>query len=718
MQQKMKRALRLFILYAYIPLSVVYMEILLRLLGGYPFRPGLTFALFASLCAGVVINLISLAFAGRVASRAIAGVLLGVCCFVYALEYFMYSTYKVYMSVETIILSAGNVIGDFTGLFFSTILAGIPLIIAFFLPFIVFLPLTGKRLAPYAAAGKKERLRRVFLLAYILGLVIIGQAINLNKNAGDKAAFSAEYNFDSTSHRLGMLTGLSLDLRNTIFGTSYAETVFQPVETLWEPPAAVRPQQAPIVTPGITPSAKPGGELQADETAPPEVSEPPAPIEYGWNMMDIDFDALIAGESDSRIRALHEYAASLAPSRQNEYTGLFKGKNLILITAEAFSKEVVDPVMTPTLYRLVHNGFYFSDYYQPSWGGSTSSGEFAFISGLAPALGAVSVQRTIGDNLSYMIGNKLMRLGYFSAAYHNGNTTYYNRDKTHTGFGYSTFTAIGNGMESRVNIVWPASDLEMMEYSIPQYIDEQPFSVYYMTVSGHATYSKSFNAMSAKNWDAFPEQYEGLSNKIRGYFACNLELEYALQYLVSSLEAAGIADDTVIALSADHYPYGLEKSESWGNDRDYLHELFGFNVRTDADRDHSALIIWSGCLENEYKDLAVEISSPVFSLDALPTLCNLFGVEFDSRLLAGRDVFSDTEPLVFWLDRSWKTDLGYFDVYGEGFIPIAGIDVPDEYISRIRAIVNNKIAYSDSAINNNYFDYIFTRDGALLFHVH
>ena len=697
------------------------MEILLRLLCGYDFREGLLFALLYSLGVGFAVNAVSLMFAGQKVSRIIAGTLLGICCFMFALEYFMYSTYKVFMSLDTMLFGAGNVIREFADTLILTIVYGLAEIVAFFLPFIVFLLLTGG-LVPFTAGDIAARVRCFSLLVILLVVTVSGQAIILGSRGRDADAYYAEYHFDSTSRRLGLLTGLSLDTRYSIFGNPYADSVFvleEPFdldEQNWElPPPALQQRpaysQLPVIPDEETDLPETAVELALQPSEPP-APEPPPRVEYGYNIIDIDFNALNAGERDSRIRAVNEYVASLEGSRRSEYTGIFKGKNLIILTAEAFSAEVVDAVLTPTLHRLVHNGFYFSDYYQPAWGGSTSSGEFSVLAGIAPTAGARSVQRTVGKNLGYFIGNKLMNLGYFSAAYHNGSYTYYNRDKTHYNFGYSTFTAFGNGMDGYVGIEWPASDLEMMEFSLPQYIDEQPFSVYYMTVSGHCNYSRSVNEMVKKNWDAIP-QPEGMSDKIRGYLACNLELEYALDYLVSSLEAAGIADDTVIALSTDHYPYGLEKSDSWGNSRDYLEELYGFQVRTAADRDHSALIIWSGSLENEHRDMAVEVASPVHSLDILPALCNLFGLEYDSRLLVGRDVFSGSEALVFWSDRSWKTDAGYYNASTGVFTPIDALDVPEEYVSRVRSIVNNKITYSDAAISYDYFNILFYPDGTV-----
>ena len=177
----------------------------------------------------------------------------------------------------------------------------------------------------------------------------------------------------------------------------------------------------------------------------------------------------------------------------------------------------------------------------------------------------------------------------------------------------------------------------MSDVTVPKYIDHQPFNIYYMTVSGHCLYSQTENAMTRKNWDKV--QNVNHSDTVKGYLAANLELEYAMESLLRQLEEAGIADDTLIVLSTDHYPYGLEGGTTWGNKQDYVAELYGYDPKNHIERDHSALIMWSGCLEG--KDIVID--TPTYSLDILPTISNLFGVEYDSRLLVGR-AFSIREP--------------------------------------------------------------------------
>jgi phosphoglycerol transferase MdoB-like AlkP superfamily enzyme len=257
---------------------------------------------------------------------------------------------------------------------------------------------------------------------------------------------------------------------------------------------------------------------------------------------------------------------------------------------------------------------------------------------------------------------------------------------------------MGNGMEEYVKWVWPESDLEMMQGTFPMYADQQPFNVYYMTVSGHSDYTPGNNIMSEKNKDRVQDL--PYSQDVKNYIAANLELEDAMTFLVNSLEEKGIADNTVIVLTADHFPYGLDESSS---KRENLNELYGYEVTNMMDRDHNALIIWSPCLE-EMEPIVVE--DPVFSLDILPTLSNLFGTAFDSRLFAGRDVLADTMPLVFNVDFDWKTDLGTY-IRGTFYPKDEETEIPEDYVEQMRTLVRNKMTFCELFNDTDFFGHIF-----------
>ena len=240
----------------------------------------------------------------------------------------------------------------------------------------------------------------------------------------------------------------------------------------------------------------------------------------------------------------------------------------------------------------------------------------------------------------------------------------------------------------------------MIDVTVPRYIDQQPFSIYYMTVSGHCMYSLNANAMAKKHYDEVADM--DCSEAVKCYYASQLELEAAMASLVRQLEEAGIADDTVVVISSDHYPYGLERSGTWQNTSDYLAELYGVDRYDNFIRDHNALILWSGCLE----DLDITVEEPVYSLDILPTLSNLFGLPYDSRLLVGRDVFSEETPLVLWPDFSWKTDKGLYNAQTGVFTPAEGVQAEKDYIDYISSVVRNKITYSRSVLDTDFFNYV------------
>lgn len=675
------RKLPPFVGYFVLPLSVFWLEVMLRLTAHL--GPAHLFgALLIAFSTGALLNLFcTLSRSPKVNSWIVFGLVEALTIW-FLIAYFTNNSYQVFMDPASIFTGAGDVVTGFGETLLLVIKSGIFTIILYHVPAILILVFWKKLMFT------REGIRQPILLAALwLALWGLG-TLSVTRDPISKAQYTSEYSYDSAVRTFGALTALRLDVRYKLFGNPY-EASFDP---------SLPETDDPAVDPETTEDPDGQGEEQPPEELPPE-----PPKVYEPNKMDIDFDALIASTSDSTVKGLHEYVNSLTPSMQNDYTGMFAGKNLILITAEAFSKEVIDPVRTPTLYRLANQGIVFEDYYQPAWGGSTSTGEYSMIMGLVPTSGVKSIRQTVGHNMYFTMGNQLSRLGYFSRAYHDGSYTYYSRNETHENLGYEKFIGMGNGMEEGVKNLWPESDLEMMQFTVDQYIDHQPFSVYYMTVSGHCLYTRTGNAMAKRNWEEMGEM--SCSDIVKGYYSCNMELEKAMTYLVQRLEEAGIADDTVIALTTDHYPYGLEKSASWGNEQDYLSELYGFSAAGNVARDHSALILWSGCLEKLEEPIVV--SAPTYSLDIVPTLSNLFGVEYDSRMLIGRDVLSDEEPIVLWADYSWKTEKGYYNARSGSFTPNEGETADDAYISRIKSAVKNKINFSKGVLATDYYGILF-----------
>ena len=649
--------------------QILFCEVLLHLWGmdSFTFHRFAAVIFFALGFGGLVSQIVSF-FGCRKWSK---GVTIALCFLltVFAMvEFFVEFSYQTYMPVSTLVSGAKGVATDYGDVVLELVIK------QFWRILLVLLPIVAYGL--FAEPAETSWKIRWFGLAGSLAAYAVAFAIVFGAGI-DADRLSTAYSFDSAIRAMGLNMGMTLEtLKSGDSDTAAGDFFMEEPEVLEVPKETVPAETVP-------------------EEVVPEETEP---IVYGDNVIELlDFGALAEEERNTRVSKIHKYVNSVTPSKKNQYTGLFAGKNLILIAAEGFSAEVIDPVRTPTLYRLANEGIKFHDYYQPMWGGSTSSGEFSILSGVVPSGGTNSVRESLQQDLFLTMGNQLQDLGYHSVAYHNHLYTYYDRHRTHESFGYDKFIGMGNGMEDGVKEGWPESDREMMEFTVQQYIDKQPFSIYYMTVSGHTPYRYESNKMSRRHQDAVADM--DASDAIKAYHACQLELEYALQYLVEQLESAGIADDTVIALSADHYPYGLEE---WTANKPYIHELYGFKYKNHLERDHNALIIWSGCLE----DMDLEVTAPTYSLDILPTLSNLFGLEYDSRLLVGRDVFSDEEAIVLTQNYSWKTVEGVYDADKKKFTPNEGSEADKEYVERINKIVSNKVTYSRELAAVDYFDYV------------
>lgn len=416
-----------------------------------------------------------------------------------------------------------------------------------------------------------------------------------------------------------------------------------------------------------------------------EEKVPEVKIEY--NTTDIDFDKLINDETDDKIKSMHVYFKNTAPSNKNEYTGMFKDKNLIFITAEAFDTIAIDEKLTPTLYKIANNSFIFKNYYQPLYPVSTSDGEYMNLNSLIPKEGVWSFKQTSKISMPYGIGNMFNKEGYVSYGFHNHNYNYYDRQKSHKNIGLKYY-GCGNGLEKKMNCkYWPNSDKEMIDATTSYYIDNDKFMTYYMTVSGHLNYNFSGNNMAYRNKNKVKNlKY---STAIKAYLATQIELDKSIEKLLQVLEEKGKLNDTLIVIAPDHYPYGLTTKQ--------MNEISTIDRNDKFEKFHTTLIMYNPNIEKTVVDKVIS------SLDILPTIYNLYGLTFDSRLLMGRDIFSNNEHIVILSDRSWITDKGKYNSVTKEFTSTTNEEIEEDYIDRINMIVNQRYGMSSLIIDNNYY---------------
>lgn len=418
-----------------------------------------------------------------------------------------------------------------------------------------------------------------------------------------------------------------------------------------------------------------------------------------YNVIEsIDFTALADSTDSDILKATDEYLSNATPTRKNNYTGLLKDYNLITICAESFCPWFISEELTPTLYKLSHTGILFENYYG-TFQSVTTNGEYTMCMGLYPDMSRTKTDSSFnvaGTNyLPFCLGNALKSMGYQAWGYHDYIGDFYNRNITHANMGY-TFKAADSGLAMKID--WPSSDLEMMEASVDDYINSgEPFHAYYMTFSGHYQYNWD-NAMSAKNRDAVKDL--PYSEPVKAYIACNLELEYALEYLMQRLEEAGVADKTCIVLTNDHYPYGLTEDE--------YNELAGQTLDTTFEKYRNSFICYvPGLSEN------IVVDEYCSTADILPTLLNLFGVDYDSRLLAGTDVLSSGIHVAVLSDKSFLTKTFRYDAGTETVIPAdENTTVSGKLAEAYRLYVDSRFQLSGNILNSDYYAHVFARESS------
>jgi len=544
---------------------------------------------------------------------------------------------------------------------------------------LTFLPLVGlyflhKYIPPHNEFNVKRSL--ISIAAFVLADIVVVMTLPL-AGKGDHSAYANFHDnwvLDLSMEKLGMLTTTGIDLKYLFFGDAIDNTDPTP--------------DIPIIVPIPGQTTDPNDDPPATDGDSGSPSDDP--IDSPYNIIEgLDFGVLAATESDPTLKQIMQYLDALAPSKKNEYTGMFEGYNLILITAESFSPMAIHEELTPTLYKLSNSGFNFTNYWTmfPS---NTTNGEYTHLTGLIPDISKPKADGSFvassKNTMNMNIANYFNAQGVVSRAYHDHTGSYYKRNLTHPNLGY-----LFKGKEEIGGLSgWPESDLIMMQNTVGEYINDERFHTYYMTVSGHHNYKfGGYNSIADKNRSLV----EGLdmADSAKAYIATHIELDRALEYLISELDKAGKLERTVICLSTDHYPYGLTDSE--------YKAMLGHGIKYDGlERYKSDLIIWNSEMET------VAIDKPCGPADVLPTLLNLFGYEFDSRLYSGTDILSDSYGLAITSNQSFITDK---IVYNSRYETIYKLDkswtMPEGYVEAYIQIVKNRFSIASSILNYDFY---------------
>lgn len=418
--------------------------------------------------------------------------------------------------------------------------------------------------------------------------------------------------------------------------------------------------------------------------------------DYTRYIDDSEWINLANNESVPDYKKLNTYFMNKEITPKNDHTGIFKDKNLIVVMIESGSNVLLNyPEYFPNLAKLYNEGWAWENAFSPRNACSTGNNEMSGITSLY-TINLNCTANVYKDNTYYeAIFNLFNNKEYNVTSYHDYDEHFYYRKEYQPNMGSQKYYNVDDLKIKRLydnnsNQPWP-NDVEFIEKALPKFIDEEKFMAWLTTVSSHMKYSYS-SVTGDMYLDLFKDQKWNIQAK--RYMSKLKIVDLAFGEMLKELEETKRLDDTVIVLYADHEPYGL--------DAKIFQEIAKYDVTNDfGDVDRTPLIIYNPKITpqkfNEYTSF----------MDILPTIANLFDLDYDPRLYGGTDLFSDRHKnVVAFADGSWRTDIAFYNATSTKINYIGEQTYTPEEIKEINTRIKNEIAMDNLAIKRNYFSYL------------
>jgi len=429
-----------------------------------------------------------------------------------------------------------------------------------------------------------------------------------------------------------------------------------------------------------------------------EIVEKPVDNQNPTNGMvdDTKWLELIEEEENLVLNNLNSYFINNNYTGDNAYTGLFEDKNLILIMMESVNDIFINEEMYPNFYKLVSEGYYFKNNYSPRNSCATGNNELSGMIGLYSIYNKCTANAYSSNLYPESIFNLFNKQGYKTTSMHNYTEKYYERREFHTNMGSGRYYDVDDlGLSYNTKEDKWASDEDFMKEVVKilnNYQKDERFMTWLTTVTSHQPYGKSL--YGNKYLYLFEDsKYDEYNIKLKRYMSKLKVLDEGLGVLLDGLEKQGKLDDTVIVLYGDHYPYGLSNN--------ILKEALPYSIEEKYENERVPFVIWSNDIE------ATTFSSYTSYVNIVPTVANLFGLDFDSRYYAGGDLFSqEYESMVVFADGSWKNEEAFYNASSNDITYYTEKEYTVDEIIAINQKVADKIKYSNLAIQHNYFNYL------------
>ncbi len=390
------------------------------------------------------------------------------------------------------------------------------------------------------------------------------------------------------------------------------------------------------------------------------------------------------------------YFAGHPADGENAMTGALRGKNVILVLMESMDDWMLGE-HTPTLNRLMAQGVEFTQFYTPVYGGiRTFNTEFCINTGSYLSSQGGYAFDYVTNTFDQSLANVLRRNGYSAKTFHYNDPSFYSRGEFSPAMGYEEYVCYGDYLSD-----YSEKEQQQLLYDDLLLFDNpalnaeffrqgQPTLNFVITRSAHLSY-KYNEVLSHWGLKKYP-QYRGLTGNEEtdcAYLKARLVDDFFARML-QALEDQGQLENTVIVGITDHYTYGYKDEKS-------LCQLSG--VAEPLLLEKTPCFLWSPDLQPQKVDKLLS------TVDLLPTMLNLLGVESEYRYL-GRDAFSPAyEGQVLFANGSWMYDDTVFDAAAKKLYSLSGSQhtVTQEQQARMAQRSEDFIRINNLILKTDYY---------------
>lgn len=406
------------------------------------------------------------------------------------------------------------------------------------------------------------------------------------------------------------------------------------------------------------------------------------------------WEKVIASEKAATYKTLNNYYISQTITDKNDYTGFFKNKNLIVISMESVNNLIINKDYFPNIYELYSEGWSYTNFYSPRTICGSGNSEFIAMTSLYTINNKCTINDYKNNKYDESIFSIFNNSQYNTYSFYNYNNKYYDRETVHKNMGVNKYydaEALGIPFKNTYGD-WP-SDIDLMR----EVLDEIEYDEKFMAWITTSTTSEPYNK-SSKYGDLYLAEFANTNYNIelKRYLSKLKVLDEAVGVLIKGLKDEGVLEDTVIVLYSNHTPYTLKANDL----KTSLKDVSSYN-----EIDKTPFIIYNSITSS------TERTEYTSYINILPTLANLFDLNYDPRLYMGNDMFSKTyvNRIVF-SDGSWQDKKAFYDATTSKVEFFSPTDTyTDEEIKNINESIRNKFLISNLSIKTNYFNYLNTK---------